>query len=180
MRPAPSQSLAVSDIPVNLASFARHLRAENASPRTVRAYSDSVLQLEAFLASRGMPTTLASIRREHLEAFIEDLLGRRHGNGRPWSPATAHHRYRGLRAYFRWLIAEGEIKEDPMARMHPPRLPEQDVAVVSDADLSAILATCESPRTRTRTQSFVDRRDAAILRVFIDTGIRLGEMAGLR
>lgn len=173
-------SLVVGDIDVNLASFERHLRAENASPRTIRAYGDSVRQFGQYLVDRGMPTTVSALRREHIESFIEDLLGRRHANGSQWKPATAHNRYRGLRSFFGWLAEEGEIRDNPMARMKPPQVPDQPVDVISDEALSAVLATCERSRRGTSTQLFTDRRDAAILRLFIDTGGRLGEIAGLR
>jgi hypothetical protein len=173
-----AESVGAGDLPVNLASFARHLRAENASPKTVRGYSDAVVQFERFLTSQGMPTSVAAIRREHVEAFVEDLLNRRHRNGVPWKPATANNRYRALRAFFRWLLAEGEIRVDPTARMRPPQDPEQPVAVLTDAQLAAILRTCEKARGGTSNQEFVNRRDAALIRVLLDTGIRLGEIAG--
>lgn len=50
--------------------------------------------------------------------------------------------------------------------MKPPRVPESALPVLRDADMTKLLATCE------RGQSFEDRRDAAILRVFMDTGAR--------
>jgi site-specific recombinase XerC len=173
-------SVSRGDIGVNLASFERHMRAENASPRTIRAYGDSVRQFADFLTTRAMPDSLSAIRREHVETFIEDLLSRRHANGQPFKPATAHNRYRGLRAFFNWLVEEGELRANPMARMKPPRVPEQPVDIISDAELAAVLATCEKARRGSATQIFVDRRDAAILRLFHDTGARLGEVAGLR
>jgi len=43
-----------------------------------------------------------------------------------------------------------------------------------EADLKKLLATCE------RDTSFTGRRDYALLRVLIDTGIRRAEVAGLR
>ena len=43
-----------------------------------------------------MPATVAGIRRERVEAFLEDLLARR-------APVTAHNRFRGVQALFRWL-----------------------------------------------------------------------------
>ena len=49
----------------------------------------------------------------HGEAFIEDQLAR-------WKPTTAAVRYRSLQQLFRWLIEEGEITINPMARMRPP------------------------------------------------------------
>src|SRR5688572_28352791 len=59
-----------------------------------------------------------------------------------------------------------------MVNMHPPLVPEQPVPVLSLDDLRALLKTCEGAR-------FEDRRDAAIIRLLADTGIRRGELAGL-
>lgn len=60
-----------------------------------------------------------------------------------------------------------------MARMKPPIVPEVPVPVVSDDDLKRLLRACNG-------KTFEDKRDVAILRVFIDTGIRLAECSGLR
>jgi integrase len=109
-----------------------------------------------------MPTAVGSIRREHVEAFIEDL-------DRRFKPATVGVRFRSLQQMFRWMLEEGEVERDPMERMRSPRVPEDPPAVLSDAELRALLRAAEG-----------DRRDTAILRVFIDTGARLSEVANLR
>ena len=114
-----------------------------------------------------MPRDVESMTREHVEAFITDLLER-------WKPATANNRYRGLQSFFRWLVEEGEIGESPMVHMKPPRVPENPPDVLREEELRALLGTCE------RGPAFEERRDAAILRVFIDTGARRAEIAGLR
>lgn len=154
------------DIRANNQSFARHLRAGNLAPKTIEAYTEAVDQLARFLERAGMPQDVASVTREHVEAFISDLLSR-------WKPATAHNRYRGLHSFFAWLVEEGEIRETPMKNMRPPRLPEQPIPVLGDCELKALLATCEG-------QDFEARRDQALLRVFIDTGARLAEVTNIR
>jgi site-specific recombinase XerD len=148
------------------ASWQRHLRAQRASPSTLTTYGTSVAQLRRFVVERGMPTSPPSIPREHVEAFITELLER-------FKPATAHNRYRALRSFFGWLIDEGEIKDSPMGRMKPPRLPEAAPPVLRDTELRAVLAACE------RDKSFEGRRDEAIIRIFADTGIRRGELLGV-
>jgi site-specific recombinase XerD len=149
-----------------LDSFVRHLRAENVSDRTVETYSEAVRQLATYLASKGMPTVPEAITREHVESFIEHLLAR-------WKPATAANRYRALQQYFRWLAGEGEIKESPMARMKPPRVPEQPPEVLSEEDIRRLLRACEG-------RGFEDRRDMAIIGLLLDTGLRRAELTGLR
>jgi site-specific recombinase XerD len=112
-----------------------------------------------------MPTDPGLITKEHLEAFISDLLTH-------WKPATASNRYRALQRYFRWLVDEGEIKESPMNKMKPPKVPEQPPEILDDSDIVAIFRACEG-------KDFAARRDTAIIRLLIDSGIRRGELAGL-
>jgi site-specific recombinase XerD len=151
----------------DIASFGRHLTAANLSPKTIRTYLEATGQLEAFLTDRGMPTRIEDIRREHVEAFIADLLER-------WRPATAHNRYAGVQAFFRWAVDEEVITTSPMAKMRPPKVPETPPAVLDDSELRRLLATVEVDR------SFQGRRDAAIIRMFLDSGARRTEIANLR
>ncbi len=162
-----ARSIAQGDIVGNIESFGRHLRAENLSARTIDTYLESARQLAGFLADQGMPQEVAKIRREHVESFIAYLLER-------WKPATANNRYRGLQSFFKWLDEEGEVRESPMAKMKPPRVPENPPPVLREEELKALLATCE------KGGSLEDRRDTAILRIFIDTGARRAEIGGLR
>jgi site-specific recombinase XerD len=154
------------DIGPNLASFVRHLRAGNRSPATVKAYSDGVGRLAAYLAAKGLPLTVGDIRRPHIEGFIAEQLAR-------LTPSTAANRYRSIQQFFRWLTDEGEIAGNPMDRMRPPTIPDSPPDVLRPADLAALFAACAG-------QDLADRRDAAIISLFVDTGMRLAECAGLR
>jgi site-specific recombinase XerD len=158
---------AQSELLLLLASWRRHMTAQRMSRATLTTYSAAVSQLDAFLVAQGMPRAVANIGREHLEAFITDLLEK-------WKPATAHNRYRALRAFFAWLTEEGEVPDNPMVRMKPPRLPEEPPPVLREADFKRLLDVCE------RDKTFAGRRDDAILRVFIDTGVRRGELLGMK
>lgn len=160
-RTVPTQTSLSSLIP----SFARHLRAANRSPRTLRAYLSAAEGLNAFLEVRGMPTTVDAIKREHVEAYVEDQLAR-------LAAATANQRYRSLQQFWKWAVDEGEVPENPMQRMKPPSVPEAPVPVVSQRDLKALLEACAGP-------DFESRRDEAIIRTFLDTGARLAEVANL-
>ena len=89
-----------------------------------------------------------------------------------WKPLTALNRYRGLQAFFKWAVAEGELDASPMAGMNPPHVPDEPPPVLTDDELRRLLKSCEG-------RDFADRRDAAILRLFLDTGVRVAEAAGI-
>ena len=74
-----------------LDSFMLSCEAENLAPKTRRTYQEAVALLGRFLVERGMPTDPASLRREHVEAFIADQIAR-------WRPNTARNRHLALSA----------------------------------------------------------------------------------
>jgi len=155
----------LNDLATMSASWGLHLEAANLSPKTIRTYLDSVRQLQGHLASKGMPTAVDAIAREHIESFLVAVRDRT-------SASTAATRYRGLQQFFKWLQDEGEISRNPMERMRPPKLDERPVPVIPDDDLRALFRACAGT-------AFDARRDTALLRLFVNTGARLAEMANL-
>jgi site-specific recombinase XerD len=155
----------VGDLATLIPSFERSLRAANKSPKTVQVYGEAANQLLAFLRASGMPTGVEGIQREHVESFIERLVATK-------APATANNRYRALTALFSFLVDFGEITESPMRKMKPPKVPEVPVPVLSDDQLRRLLAAAEG-------RDWEARRDSAVLRLFLDSGMRLSELANL-
>ena len=147
-------------------SFRRSLLAENKAPRTVKTYMEALCLFADFLVERGMPTDLHALSREHVEAFIADLFAKGQ------RPATALNRFGSLRAFFKWAAEEGEVKDSPMRNMKPPHVPEEPPAVLTEEQLRKLLKTCEG-------KTYEQRRDNAVIRLLLDTGMRRAEIAGL-
>jgi site-specific recombinase XerD len=162
----PALQESVTSLTALAQAYRLSLRAANKSPNTIAVYMDAVFELDRFLASRGLSREVAHLTREQVEMFIADQLERR-------KPATASVRYRSLQPLFKWLIEEGEIRVSPMEHMKPPRVPETPAPVLSADELARVLKACEG-------RGFRARRDTAIVRLLIDTGMRIAELAGLR
>ena len=148
-----------------LPDFERHLRAKRRSDRTIYLYRVAADRLVAWLEREGRPTNVGAIDRRTLEAYLVDLADE-------LGASTVAMQYRSLRALWSWLENEDEVEVNPFAKMRQPSVTETPVPVVTDEDLRALVAVCAG-------KGFDERRDTAILRLWIDTGIRLGEMAGL-
>lgn len=148
-------------------SFRRHLRATNKAPRTVQTYLDALDHFDRFLSEQGMPHDLGLIERGHLEGFLVHLQDK----GR--AAASVANRFRSLQQFFRWLVDEGEIPSNPMARMRPPAVPLQPPAILTNDELRALLRACEGT-------DLESRRDMALIRLLTDTGMRRAECAGLK
>jgi integrase/recombinase XerC len=104
---------------------------------------------------------LRGLKREHVESFIADQLDR-------WKPSTANNRYRGLQAFFRWVLAEDELDANLMSGMEPPKIPEEPPPVLGEDELRRLLKACDG-------KDFAARRDEAIVRLVLDTGKRQAE-----
>ncbi|HVM29380.1 MAG TPA: tyrosine-type recombinase/integrase [Candidatus Limnocylindrales bacterium] len=147
-------------------SYRRHLRASNRTEGTVELYTGALRSLERWLAEQGMPTDVEAVRREHIEAYLEAMLAR------GLKPATLSLAFRSIAPFWKWLVEEDEIGRNPMERMKPPLVPLDPPQVLTGEQVAALLKATEG-------QSFEQRRDHALLRLFFDTGIRRGEAAGL-
>lgn len=163
--PFAAPETALDDLGALLPDWSTHLRAKGRSKATIDSYLTVGRAMLAFLRERGMPTGASTVTREHIETYLADMQDR-------LSPATCAKHYRSLQQLFRWLDDDGEITTSPMAKMTAPSVPEQPVPVLTEDHLRALLESCKG-------NTFENRRDLAIIRLFIDTGMRAGELAGL-
>jgi site-specific recombinase XerD len=148
-----------------VADWLDHLRAEGKSPNTVATYGYGVASLRAFLVAKRWPLDLAQLTTKRLGAWQRDTLASR-------SDATARNYHHGVRMLFVWLVAEGELDVTPFDGLAAPTLSEKIVPVVSLDALRLLVRSCEG-------NTLKDVRDAAILRLFIDCGVRLAELTNV-
>jgi len=159
-----------------------HLKAQRLSPRSVKSYGEALWRLDAWLVAEDRSTEVAEISKRTLEAWMVALSETITRSGEPMKPSSVASYFRWAQQFFRWASAEGELGRDrqgraypsPMADMNPPRVPEIPVDAV---DLVEYLALMQTTANSNRLE---DRRDAAILSILYDTGIRLDELARLR
>ena len=150
-----------------LPSWDLALRASGKSPKTIRSYTDSVRKLSAYLAASGLTDGVESTGPAEVRAFLVSEIERT-------SATSAQVHYRNLRVYFGWLIREGErTAANPVTREDKPNAPETVKPFLSEADLTALLRACKG-------DGFEERRDTAILRILLDTGVRVSGLANLR
>lgn len=154
-------------------SFRRSLLARNLSHYTLTAYISTARRFSQYLRDQGMPSDPSALTREHVETFINSLASTPNGRtGKKPSSMSVKLWYASLRAFFKWLVDVDEIRQSPMERMAPPKASGKKRPVLSHDQVKAVLRACDG-------KSFLDRRDYALILLFIDTGLRVNEMAAL-
>ncbi|MBI2880683.1 MAG: site-specific tyrosine recombinase XerD [Candidatus Tectomicrobia bacterium] len=147
-------------------SFLEYLRVElRLSENTLQAYRRDV---EGFLLGRRRrtPAPLASLRREDLLDFLEDLCSRRA------APRTVRRKLSAVRGFCRFLTAEGHLPEDPSAEVQTPGAGRPLPQYLSSAEVDQLLAQPD-PAT------VLGCRDAAMLETLYATGLRVSELLNL-
>jgi site-specific recombinase XerD len=161
-------------------SFRRHLRAASKAPRTVELYSQSVRSFSQWLVARDRPATLDEWSRHAMSAWLAELA-------ETCEPSTVATRLRGMHRFCRWLVSEGELDTAPTDGIEIASAPDKPVPILTDEEITALLKTCAVGRGRpgvfSRPIFFArrdeTRRDETILRLLLDTGIRVSELGGL-
>lgn len=147
------------------ASFKRDLRAEGKAPRTGELYALSVKLFSTWLVAHGRPATLDELSRSAIREWLADLAEER-------EQSTVRTRFKGLHRFCGWLVAEGELAEHPMTGMQAPAPAAKPVPVLTDGELAALIKACGG-------RDFISRRDEAMIRMLLDTGVRVSELCGL-
>jgi site-specific recombinase XerD len=151
------------DLPELLPSWLRHLRAERKSPATIALYDRGVRAYLDWCSSTGVDPVLD---RATVATFTADLLAQ----GR--EPATARAYQLAVRLFCAWLVAEEELDTDPLVGLKPPKLDTKVTPVLSTEQVKALVAACQG-------KTFRDRRDEALVRLMVETGLRAGEAVAL-
>lgn len=157
---------------VFVASFRDYLqsRPQPAAPDTVSLYIEATAALLRFLADEQAfePEEPNEITGTHVKAWVAWM--NRQGQARN----TVSIRIRSARQFFNYAIAEGWVDADahPFAAVKPPCKQHKNPDPFTDAEITAVLKACSG-------SDFRDVRDQAIIRLWLDTGARRGEIANL-
>jgi len=150
------------DLAALLPSWALTMRAERKSAQTIKSYTTGVEQYLAWCAANDAPAVLD---RRQVAGFVDHVLDHA-------QPATARVRQLAVRRFSAWLLDEDEQDSDPLLGIKAPKLDTKVTEPLTEAEVKAMLKACAGSHLR-------DRRDEAILRLMVETGVRAGEVAAL-
>lgn len=149
-------------------SFSLHLRAGGRRATTEATYLRCLHYLAAFCQARGMPP-VSELTAEYLREYFSSMYGR----GLEHTTVSIHSR--SLQQFYKFLIMEGERKDNPLQRISPPRVEEKIQAHYGRAEMEAVLK-----RLPAVSKDWRILRNRAIVLALYDTGLRGAELCGLK
>lgn len=147
-------------------AFLDHLSSERGlSPSTLIAYEGDLCKWEIFLGKSGI-SNLEDVTTTHLLSYLMFL------KERGLSASSVARNMAAVRMFFRFLCAEGQIRQNVTAVIESPKLGRPLPRVLSIKEVDALI---ESPDPTTP----LGLRDRAILEAFYACGARVSEIASL-
>jgi len=134
--------------------------------KTRQAYASDLTRLAEWLAEQPGSPSLARARRTDLLAWMS------RGLADGLKTSTAARRLSGLRRFYRFLLREGVIPEDPSLRIDSPRMPRRLPDTLTEEDVERLLAEPDPEEP-------LELRDRAMLEILYGCGLRVSELTGL-
>ncbi len=136
-----------------------------ASLNTLEAYSRDIGRFLEYAGASGVPSPLA-VNPEHVTAYLGAL------RGQGLSPASVNRKLAAIRGFYRYLLREARVEENPLARVETARTWMRLPGALSRDEMESLLA-------QPAEASPSGIRDRAILELLYATGIRVSELATL-
>ena len=149
-------------------NFETYLRLEKSlSDNSIEAYLSDVIKLENYFIEAGIDISPVIVTYPDLKAFLV-WYADTNKNTRTQSRVLS-----GIRAFFRFLLIEGEIEENPASLIESPKIGLKLPEVLSVEEIDRIIEKIDLSRPE-------GHRNKAIIETLYGCGLRVSELVNLR
>src|SRR5664280_50377 len=149
-------------------NFETYLRLEKSlSENSIEAYLNDINKLEKYFTDSGQDVSPASVTYSDLKSFLAWYCINNQ-NTRTQSRVLS-----GIRAFFRFLLIEGEIDENPASLMESPNIGLKLPEVLSVEEIDRIIGEIDLSKPE-------GHRNKAIIETLYGCGLRVSELVNLR
>lgn len=152
----------------SLRDFETYLRLEKSlSENSISAYLDDVGKLYSYFSEKEDEILPVSVSYKDLVAFLV-WYSERNSNARTQSRVLS-----GIRAFFRFLLIEGEIQNNPSSLIESPRIGFTLPEVLSIEEIDGIIDQIDLSKPE-------GHRNKAIIETLYGCGLRVSELINIR
>lgn len=151
-----------TDLSVAHNRFIAYLSEKKRARATIVAYSKDIDQLLSFLKDMGKKTA-DEISKDEILAFLNKL------SKDSYTPKSVSRKINSIKTFYRYLKNQTIISEDPAETISHPKYEIKPPRILSRVEYRALRDACRE-----------DVRISAIVELFLQTGLRIGELANLK
>lgn len=151
----------VTDNQTAKTQFITFLKSKNRAHATVVAYAKDIDQMLQFVKGAGK-LNVNDIEKPELEAFLKKM------GAENYTPKSISRKINSMKTFFRYCMTQQLITTDPAAGLEHPKFENKPPRILSRMEYRALRDACRG-----------DVRMYAIVEVFLQTGIRIAELANL-
>ncbi|MEO8794638.1 MAG: tyrosine-type recombinase/integrase [Daejeonella sp.] len=150
--------------------FIRYLQFEKRySPHTLIAYRNDLQQFHNFLKLSDLD--FESVQHAHVRSWMVELLEQNA------TAKSVNRKISSLRSFYKFLKREHLVLNEPMAKLHAPKIPKRLPIVVEDKKINTLL---DSKEPEIFSNDFKGFRDRLVIELLYGTGIRSAELINLK
>ena len=151
-----------------LDEFLKYLQLEKRySPHTVKAYQIDLTQFQDYLIE-AYESTLQKAKHPMVRSWLAQMLD--YGI----SPRSVNRKITALKTFYKFLLKEGKVKEDPTIKIIPPKMSKALPAFVEEGQMRSLLD--ELPFD----EGYEGMRDKLMIELFYSTGMRQSELINIK
>jgi len=138
------------------------------SQHTINAYRSDLDQFLIFLTDQYQLEHIDKVDHQVIRSWIVSMMD----NG--MTSRTVNRKITTLKSYFKYLLKEGEIRENPMSRVIAPKTSHRLPAFVEEESMNTLFNNVNFG------EGYPAVRDRMIMELFYATGMRLSELIGMK
>jgi integrase/recombinase XerC len=138
------------------------------SDHTVKAYQSDLGQFQNYISTLYDLDDLSQVDYQMVRSWLIELMEL------SISPRAINRKLSSLRSFYKFLLRENVISENPMNRVIPPKVSKKLPVFVEYDKMEMLFDKSYF------TQDFTGERDYLILEMFYNTGIRLAELINIK
>ena len=139
------------------------------SEHTIKSYATDLKQFTSFLSSEfQIIDEINEISFQIIRTWIASLLEK------GINPRSVNRKISTLKTYFKFLIREGELIENPMMKVVAPKSKKRLPVFIEEDQIASLLNEVQFE------EGFVGQRNKLIIELFYVTGIRLSELINIK
>lgn len=142
--------------------FIAHLKGKSRATATILAYGKDIAQLIDYLEKKGK-NDASVVTIEDLQSFMDNL------SKENYTAKSISRKTNSTKTFFKFLKTSGVISDDPANALEHPKFENKPPRILSKLEYRAL-----------RDAARADTRILAVIELFLQTGIRIGELAKLR